>query len=277
MSPFSSSRCSSSKERSKWSSIARFWLEVTMMTCSIPAATASSTAYWMIGLSTSGSISLGWALVAGRKRVPQPAAGKTALRTRIEPQELGCGRSSQYSRGALAGRFGSVAAGLGIAARVPVSPVFGRKWPASLSDSHGWTGRRPKRPGSPGSGQRAPIHERGPRSFRPHSAWRACRRVQVWVSGGQPGLDLSDTRGTGIRQGMESRESSREGRIHPHERGRAPASGPPPPPNRGLPPAPRVGGKGCGAPMHRLGRPRFLPARPDVSPAATSRTAGPPR
>src|SRR6476661_7479316 len=57
-----------------------------MMTCSMPAATASSTAYWMIGLSTSGSISFGCALVAGRKRVPQPAAGKTAFRTRIEPQ-----------------------------------------------------------------------------------------------------------------------------------------------------------------------------------------------
>src|ERR1700680_3355709 len=35
----------------------------------------------MIVLSTIGSISLGWALVAGRKRVPSPAAGKTALRT----------------------------------------------------------------------------------------------------------------------------------------------------------------------------------------------------
>src|SRR5271163_3814017 len=35
----------------------------------------------MMGLSTSGSISLGWALVAGRKRVPRPAAGKTALRS----------------------------------------------------------------------------------------------------------------------------------------------------------------------------------------------------
>src|SRR5262249_47459370 len=42
---------------------------------------ASSTPYWMMGLSTSGSISLGCALVAGRKRVPSPAAGKTALRT----------------------------------------------------------------------------------------------------------------------------------------------------------------------------------------------------
>src|ERR1039458_10420404 len=35
----------------------------------------------MIGLSTMGSISFGCALVAGRKRVPSPAAGKTALRT----------------------------------------------------------------------------------------------------------------------------------------------------------------------------------------------------
>ena len=66
--------------------MARFWLLVTMITCSMPAATASSTAYWMTGLSTSGSISLGCALVAGRKRVPQPAAGKTALRMRIEPR-----------------------------------------------------------------------------------------------------------------------------------------------------------------------------------------------
>src|ERR1039458_579236 len=35
----------------------------------------------MSGLSTKGSISLGCALVAGRKRVPRPAAGNTALRT----------------------------------------------------------------------------------------------------------------------------------------------------------------------------------------------------
>src|SRR5215472_18948850 len=56
---------------------------VMMMIWSHPAASASSTPYWMIGLSTSGSISLGWALVAGRNRVPRPAAGKTALRTFI--------------------------------------------------------------------------------------------------------------------------------------------------------------------------------------------------
>ncbi len=47
----------------------------------MPAATASSTTYWMAGLSTTGSISLGWALVAGRNRVPRPAAGMTALVT----------------------------------------------------------------------------------------------------------------------------------------------------------------------------------------------------
>src|SRR5215475_12900319 len=45
-----------------------------------PAASASSTAYWMRGLSTTGSISLGLALVAGRKRVPRPATGNTAVR-----------------------------------------------------------------------------------------------------------------------------------------------------------------------------------------------------
>src|ERR671919_229846 len=54
---------------------------VTRMMLSTPDASASSTPYWMVGLSTSGSISLGWALVAGRNRVPRPAAGKTALRT----------------------------------------------------------------------------------------------------------------------------------------------------------------------------------------------------
>src|ERR1700722_4387220 len=52
---------------------------VTISTSSRPAATASSTTYWMAGLSTTGSISLGVALVAGRNLVPRPAAGMTAL------------------------------------------------------------------------------------------------------------------------------------------------------------------------------------------------------
>src|SRR5947209_12989355 len=61
--------------------MARLPPPVTRITSSIPEATASSTPYWMVGLSTSGSISLGCALVTGRKRVPSPSAGKTALLT----------------------------------------------------------------------------------------------------------------------------------------------------------------------------------------------------
>ncbi len=80
-SPLSLSSCSSSTERSKWSSMACLPRPVTIRMSSIPASTASSITYWIEGLSTSGSISLGWALVAGRKRVPSPAAGMTALRT----------------------------------------------------------------------------------------------------------------------------------------------------------------------------------------------------
>jgi hypothetical protein len=33
----------------------------------------------MVGLSTTGSISFGWDLVAGRNRVPSPAAGMTTF------------------------------------------------------------------------------------------------------------------------------------------------------------------------------------------------------
>src|SRR5690606_20027376 len=56
-------------------------LELPVMNTSLraPAASASSAAYWMSGLSTIGSISLGLALVAGRKRVPRPATGNTAV------------------------------------------------------------------------------------------------------------------------------------------------------------------------------------------------------
>src|ERR1041384_7896254 len=60
---------------------------VMMTIWSHPAASASSTPYWMMGLSTSGSISLGCALVAGRKRVPRPAAGNTHLRIFFTEQE----------------------------------------------------------------------------------------------------------------------------------------------------------------------------------------------
>ncbi len=47
----------------------------------IPAARASSIAYWISGRSTSVMISLGTDLVAGRKRVPSPATGKIAFVT----------------------------------------------------------------------------------------------------------------------------------------------------------------------------------------------------
>src|SRR5205809_5338994 len=60
-----------------------------MMISERPDATASSTTYWIIGLSTSGSISFGWAFVAGRNRVPSPAAGNTALRTLTAPSYPG--------------------------------------------------------------------------------------------------------------------------------------------------------------------------------------------
>src|SRR5438270_13947373 len=63
---------------------------VMMMIWSQPAARASSTPYWMMGLSTRGNISLGIALGAGRKRVPRPAAGKTAFRTFIVVGMLAC-------------------------------------------------------------------------------------------------------------------------------------------------------------------------------------------
>src|SRR5690349_3852019 len=74
-----------------------------MISCSMPAATASSTAYWMTGLSTSGSISLGCALVAGRKRVPQPAAVMTAFLTRKRCLPEWSGELSGKSAGELSG------------------------------------------------------------------------------------------------------------------------------------------------------------------------------
>src|SRR3990172_8965635 len=64
---------------SKWSSIARLWRPVMKIISVRPAATASSTAYWMSGLSTTGIISFGLALVAGRNRLPKPATGNTAF------------------------------------------------------------------------------------------------------------------------------------------------------------------------------------------------------
>src|ERR1700675_5053500 len=53
----------------------------------------------MMGLSTSGSISLGCALVAGRKRVPRPAMGKTAFLTLVITRQSAIeNRQSQSGR-----------------------------------------------------------------------------------------------------------------------------------------------------------------------------------
>jgi hypothetical protein len=49
---------------------------VTIAIVFIPASMASSTPYWINGFVRTGNISLGIALVAGKKRVPYPAAGK---------------------------------------------------------------------------------------------------------------------------------------------------------------------------------------------------------
>src|SRR5258708_26758528 len=54
---------------------------VIMTTCSRLEAIASSTAYWMVGLSSSGRTYFDWALVTGRNRVASPAPGKMARRT----------------------------------------------------------------------------------------------------------------------------------------------------------------------------------------------------
>src|SRR5574341_1032317 len=59
--------------------MARLLRPVTKIISVMPAAAASSTAYWMSGLSTTGSISFGLALVTGRKRLPRPATGNTAF------------------------------------------------------------------------------------------------------------------------------------------------------------------------------------------------------
>src|SRR5450759_4070625 len=61
--------------------------------------------YWIAGLSTIGSISLGVAFVAGRNRVPRPAAGTTALVT-----------------GPVSGMFVTLAGAAGRPARGPANP-----------------------------------------------------------------------------------------------------------------------------------------------------------
>src|SRR5690625_80117 len=74
-----SSWASNSKLVSKWFSMEFLLALVTRTISLIPAAAASSITYWINGRSTTGSISLGIALVAGNMRVPSPATGITAF------------------------------------------------------------------------------------------------------------------------------------------------------------------------------------------------------
>src|SRR5690554_2554027 len=74
-----SSCASNSKLVSKWFSMEFLLAWVTRTISLIPAAAASSITYWISGRSTTGSISLGIALVAGSIRVPRPATGITAF------------------------------------------------------------------------------------------------------------------------------------------------------------------------------------------------------
>ena len=107
--PRSFSVSSSSNWRSKWSSITPLLRPVTKMKCSMPASRASSTTCWISGRSTTGSISFGIALVAGRKRVPRPATGKMALRMWVMRNSSvfgGVDLAGQKARGPSAGPGG---------------------------------------------------------------------------------------------------------------------------------------------------------------------------
>src|SRR2546421_6401661 len=89
--------------------MARLPPPMTMITSSIPEALASSTPYWIVGLSRSGSISFGCALVTGRNRVPRPAAVMIALRTGLAVIEAnlapGPGRRSAALLGQMKGEL----------------------------------------------------------------------------------------------------------------------------------------------------------------------------
>src|SRR4051812_49184128 len=130
-SPLACRTSSSSHARSKWSSSERLLRPVMTRTSESPAATASSTTYWIAGLSTTGSISFGVAFVAGRKRVPRPAAGMTALVT-TGPSDrsvevCSCSRSVMASP-------------LSPRRRRPCVGSLSRADPARLSGTGGWRG-----------------------------------------------------------------------------------------------------------------------------------------
>src|SRR5687767_14906549 len=131
-----------------------------MMMLVRPAATASSITYWMIGLSTSGSISFGWALVAGRKRVPRPAAGKTALRMRAM-SDASIGPHARRAQGGGRARRGG---GRAAPARVRIPGERGPLVPRRRAARGDRRGRAAApRAAQGGRGDRAPREEQGRR------------------------------------------------------------------------------------------------------------------
>jgi hypothetical protein len=77
----SSGKSDKSPSSSKWSSTLRLRRPVMSKIWRMSAAASSSTTYCKTGLRPNGSISLGWALVKGKRREPMPATGTTAFRT----------------------------------------------------------------------------------------------------------------------------------------------------------------------------------------------------
>ena len=82
--------------RSKWFSIEALPGPVTKSTCLVPTRVSSSTTYCTTGLRPTGSISFGWDLVAGNRRVPRPATGTTAISISmgLPTQGRGAGRGA---------------------------------------------------------------------------------------------------------------------------------------------------------------------------------------
>ena len=71
---------SSTRSSTKWATTPSLPSEVTITSRSAPASAASAATSSMPGVSTTGSNSFGTVLVAGRNRVPKPAAGTIAVR-----------------------------------------------------------------------------------------------------------------------------------------------------------------------------------------------------
>ena len=194
--PLASRNASSSNERSKWSSIDTLSRPVMMRMSVRPARTASSTTSWIEGVSISGSISLGCALVAGRNRVPRPAAGMTAFLTFMPtpfPAEGECTREVSASLvvrsgWSIRGSASSTSAGRcrsdsGRARRgEPPGPASPRPWDGTLAGVRDRGGA--PRPGDdrtrvgaePRIGQMAPVLGIG---LRPMRRWHR-------VAAGQP-------------------------------------------------------------------------------------------